>query len=85
MEDFDEWRKEYEDIIIIAIQKIIDKEYINEPIYYSTIDKLISTDMTYSRFVAGIRVVIDAKCKEAPNYVQLIKNVEWPIGFAAHN
>lgn len=32
---FDEWRKEYEGIINVSIQTIVDKEYINEPIYQS--------------------------------------------------
>lgn len=76
LKSFDEWRKEYEEIINVSIQKVMENNYINELVYYSAIDKLIVTEITYSKFVTGVRVVIDDKCKEGPNHVQLIKNVE---------
>lgn len=66
---FDECKKQYEDIINISIQKIVDKDYINELVYYSTIDRLIAIDTTYSSFLACVRELIDAKCKDAPNHV----------------
>lgn len=47
LKPFDEWKKEYEDAINVAIQKIIDEDYINEPMYYSAMDKFIATDMAY--------------------------------------
>lgn len=37
LKSFDEWKRESNDIINIHIQKVVEEDYINENLYYSTI------------------------------------------------